>query len=93
MTHPVQATTLRIDKALYQRAKAAAAAQGVTLTRFIEQSLQDKLAQKPAPRREIKLPTFNSGHGFNYSPEELKQMAIDTDYGLELIDPKYKDGQ
>lgn len=89
MPHPVQATTLRINKALYQRAKAAAAAQGVTLTRFIEQSLQEKLEQKPAPRREIKLHTFDSGRPFNYSPEELKQMAVDTDYGLELLDSNY----
>lgn len=93
MTHPVQATTLRIDKALYQRAKAAAAAQGVTLTRFIEQSLQEKLAAKPAPRREIKLHTYDSGQRYDTSPEELKRMMIDTDYGLEQVDPKYKDGQ
>ncbi|MDO4245215.1 MAG: YlcI/YnfO family protein [Deinococcus sp.] len=46
MPREAELLTLRIDKALYQRAKAAAAEQGVTLTRFIEQSLREKLEGK-----------------------------------------------
>ena len=37
-------TTLRINDAVYQRAKAAAAAQGMTMTRFIEQALTSQVS-------------------------------------------------
>ena len=80
MTTERQTTTLRLNAALYRRAKAAAAAEGVTLTNFIEQSLEQRIAGKPAAKREIKLPTFDSGHGFNHSPEELKRMILETDW-------------
>jgi predicted HicB family RNase H-like nuclease len=39
-------TTLRIDDQLYREAKAAAAREGVTITRYIETALQLKLKQK-----------------------------------------------
>lgn len=80
MTTERQTTTLRLNAALYRRAKAAAAAEGVTLTSFIEQSLEQRIAGKPVVRREIKLPTFDSGHRYETSPEELKQMILDTDW-------------
>ena len=35
--------TLRIDTKLYRQAKAAAAQEGITLTKFIEQALQHQL--------------------------------------------------
>jgi hypothetical protein len=45
-------TTLRIDDRLYREAKAEAARQGVTLTRFLEEGLrlrlEKKLTSKPA---------------------------------------------
>ena len=37
-------TTLRIDDATYREAKAEAARRGVTLTRFIEEALKQKIA-------------------------------------------------
>jgi len=37
-------TTLRINDAVYRRAKAAAAAQGMTMTRFIEQALTSQVS-------------------------------------------------
>lgn len=52
------ATTLRINEALYREAKAEAARAGVTLTRFIEDSLRKTLGQKPAI---ADLPVFDSG--------------------------------
>ena len=36
-------TTLRIDRRIYQEAKAEAARVGVTMTRFLEAALRDKL--------------------------------------------------
>ena len=40
---PVQ-TTLRIDDAIYREAKAGAARLGLTLTRFIEEALRQRVA-------------------------------------------------
>jgi len=37
-------TTLRIDDDIYRQAKAEAARRGVTMTRFIEESLQQSVA-------------------------------------------------
>ena len=41
-------TTLRLDDRLYREAKSAAAQQGITLTRFLEEAIQLRLAPKPA---------------------------------------------
>ncbi len=41
-------TTLRIDDEIYRAAKATAAAQGETLTRFIEESLRERIARAAA---------------------------------------------
>ena len=71
-------TTLRIDDQLYRRAKAEAAKEGVTLTRFIEQALQLRLQQKPGG---VKLSSFNSGHPFEYGPDDLKRLIRETDVG------------
>lgn len=72
-------TTLRIDDQLYRRAKAEAAKEGVTLTRFIEQALQLRLQQKPGG--SVKLSSFNSGHTFDYEPDDLKRLIRETDVG------------
>jgi hypothetical protein len=37
-------TTLRIDDAIYREAKAEAARRGMTLTRFLEDALREKIA-------------------------------------------------
>jgi hypothetical protein len=52
------ATTLRINEALFREAKAEAARMGITLTRFIEDSLRQKLGRKT---RVANLPVFDSG--------------------------------
>ena len=70
-------TTLRIDDKLYREAKAAAAREGVTITRFIEESLKLRL-HRAARSKPVSLPTF-SGGGFPYSPEELKALAQRTE--------------
>jgi len=38
-------TTLRIDDMIYRQAKVAAASEGITLTKFIEEALRARLAQ------------------------------------------------
>jgi hypothetical protein len=73
-------TTLRIDDQLYREAKAAAAREGVTITRYIENALQLKLKQKALPigAASIALPTFAADGGFPFSPEELKALARES---------------
>jgi hypothetical protein len=53
-------TTLRIDDATYREAKAEAARRGMTLTRFLEEALRQKIAasrgdgiEEPALRAEV----------------------------------------
>ena len=69
-------TTLRIDDQLYREAKAAAAREGVTITRFIEESLKLRLHRgaRAGKSKQVSLPTF-SGGGFPYSPEQLKALT------------------
>ncbi len=70
-------TTLRIDEGLYRETKSAAARQGTTVTRFIEDALRLKLRLAGTPRRpeEIELPTFAAGKGFPFPPNALKKLA------------------
>ena len=77
-------TTLRIDKKLYRQAKAAAAKEGVTLTRFIEEGLKLRMGS-PAwqPRGEVTLHAFDSGQAFELSPEELKAQLAVMDTALD----------
>lgn len=41
-------TTLRVDDEIYRAAKAQAASQGETLTRFIEEALRERIARSAA---------------------------------------------
>jgi len=88
-------TTLRIDNQLYREAKAEAAREGITLTRFLEAALQLKLGKsqfaptgKPHP-----FPIDTSEKPFNFTNEEIKridqeeQMRYDLKkLGIELGD-------
>lgn len=52
------ATTLRLNEAIFREAKAEAARSGITLTRFIEDSLRQRLGHKSSLAN---LPVFDSG--------------------------------
>lgn len=43
-------TTLRIDDQLYRRAKMEAAREGISLTKFLEDSIRNRLDQGPASK-------------------------------------------
>ena len=51
-------TTLRIDGATYREAKAEAARLGITVTRFIEEALRQKIASRRA--RPTEPPNLNA---------------------------------
>lgn len=73
-------TTLRIDPTLYRDAKAAAAREGITLTRFIESSLQIRLSS--VARQITALPLFDSGAARDLDVLALIQAA-DAEFGLD----------
>jgi hypothetical protein len=57
-------TTLRLDDDLYRQAKARAAALGVSLTRFLEEALRQRLETPIARARTgIKLPVSSATGG------------------------------
>lgn len=51
-------TTLNLSEALAAEAKLRAAAEGRTLTSFIEEALRDRLAKSESPTDAQPLPTF-----------------------------------
>lgn len=73
-------TTLRLDDDLLNEAKATAARRGITLTRFVEESLRQNLAEvsnSRRPRERVELPT--SGHGG-------LRPGVNLDNWAELLD-------
>ena len=75
-------TTLRVNPELYRDAKAAAAREGITLTRFIESALQTRL--NLGTRRAVALPVFDSGTGRNFDVMALIQAA-DADMAQDQL--------
>ena len=71
-------TTVVLDDRLFRRAKASAAAAGLTLTSLIEDALREKLHRpRPAAARSLPLPTFR-GKGV--------QPGVNLDSHAELLD-------
>ena len=69
-------TTLRIQDELYREAKAQAAREGITLTRFLESALQLKLAksQAPATGKPHFFTVYDPGTPFPFTAEDLKRI-------------------
>ena len=70
-------TTLRIDDQLYREAKAEAAREGITLTRFLESALRMKLEKTPpaAPGKPHPFRVYVPNKPLNMSNEELLRFA------------------
>jgi hypothetical protein len=90
-------TTLRFDEALMRRAKAEAAHQGMSLTRFIEIALRERLRNqhRPAKRqahRKFKLPVSRARGGFAPGISDLKAARAITDNDIvvdRFLAPKH----
>lgn len=66
-------TTLRIDDEIYRRAKAKSGELGLSLTRFFEEAVEERLARlEDRSVRQIKLPV-SSVSGAVMSTGELKR--------------------
>jgi hypothetical protein len=71
-------TTFVLSDDVVRRAKQRAASLGVSLSALAERALRDALAEPPAPRKRIVLPT--SGHGLpkhHHTVAELRALEND----------------
>ena len=70
-------TTLRIDDELYREAKAEAARQGVTLTRFLEEGMRLRLqkARSTSAHVPTRFRTYRQGKPFPLDDRQLKEIA------------------
>lgn len=71
-------TTLRLDDELYRDVKSAAAREGVTITRYLEDALRNRLAGgelKPAAQRRLRLPVSKRRGGLADGVMDLKDAA------------------
>lgn len=67
-------TTLRINDEIYREAKAEAAREGTTLTKFIEDGIRLKLQRKQIAK-PFMFPVYNPGTPFPLDNDELKSIA------------------
>ena len=78
-------TTLRIDDQLYREAKAEAAREGLTLTRFLEEGLRLRLNKKvsaPAPPHSFR--TYAAAKPDSRSWEEIRKVADEEQEAYDL---------
>jgi hypothetical protein len=79
-------TTLRLDDELYRQAKAAAAEQGVSLTRLVEEAIRECLsrATTPTPRRQrLRLPVATATGGLVPEFSSLQEAVEAADLAFD----------
>lgn len=80
-------TTLRLDDELYRQAKAQAAALGISLTKFLEEAIRERLnTPAPAPRRQpLRLPVSTSTGGLAPGFSTLADAVAAADLGHDRL--------
>lgn len=68
-------TTLRLDDRLYREAKSAAAQQGITLTRFLEEAIRLRLRPQAPENFKYEFPIYAGGDSERVSANEIKRIA------------------
>lgn len=77
-------TTLRIDDQLYREAKSVAAREGITLTRFLEDSIRIRLEQSsPSVAGEWNLRICDGINPFP-TPEKMKEILENDQLDCDL---------
>jgi len=79
-------TTLRLDDELYRRAKTAAAEQGVSLTRLVEEAIRERLdrAAPSSRRRRLRLPVSTATGGLAPGFSNLQEAVVAADLAADL---------
>jgi hypothetical protein len=80
-------TTLRLDDDLYRQAKAHAASLGMSLTKFLEEAVRERLqAPVPAPRRRrLRLPVSSAAGGLALGFSTLAEAVADADLAADRL--------
>jgi hypothetical protein len=78
-------TTVRLDDALLKQAKMQAAAQGITFTQLLDESLRERLATRPKKMRvePFQLTTFGKGGirpGVDLDDNRATRDLMDEDF-------------
>jgi len=76
-------TTLRLDDEIFRQAKSQAAAQGISLTRFVEEAIRERLA-KPAFRpghKLVRLPVSTASGGLAPGFSTLEEAVAAAELG------------
>jgi hypothetical protein len=79
-------TTLRLDDELYRQAKAAAAEQGLSLTKLVEEAIRERLT-RAAPvvrRRRLRLPVSTATGGLVPEFSSLQEAIEAADLATDL---------
>ncbi len=67
-------TTLRIDDHLYREAKAEAAREGISLTKYIEEGIRVRM-RKPGRPKAFRFRVYDSGKPFEFDYGEIRRIA------------------
>jgi hypothetical protein len=85
-------TTLRFDDTLLRQAKAEAAKMGITLTRYIEEALRQRLRRRSGDGRpgrpgKVRLPVSGTGGGFARGIRNLREArdAVEDAEAADLV--------
>jgi hypothetical protein len=75
-------TTLRLDDELFRKAKAEAAAQGISLTKLVEEAIRERLDKPSSPlrRRRVRLPVSTSDGGLAPGFSTLKDAVAAAEF-------------
>ncbi|HEX4960208.1 MAG TPA: ribbon-helix-helix protein, CopG family [Thermoanaerobaculia bacterium] len=80
-------TTLRLDDELYRQAKARAAMLGVSLTKFLEEAIRERLHAPMAepPRQRIRLPVSSAAGGLAAGFSTLEDAVAAADLAEDRL--------
>lgn len=88
MKHDTTRTTITLDAALLRDIKQRAAAEGITISKFVEDLLRMQNLRSQEPRKKVELPTFKSGGlrpGVDINSNAALQEILDEGLPLEKL--------
>ena len=88
MKHDTTRTTITLDAALLRDIKQRAAAEGVTVSQYMEDSLRLRALSSPTREKKFELPTFPGGRlkpGVNINSNAELQAILDEGLPIEKL--------